>query len=134
MLHEISHITRCKIQQSTHYSCYKRKAYARSAYLHKDSSDYHHHEDGLKQWIQEEINQSINPSQVILHILDNKLIISSYCLYNFNFTLIYSFAVSDLHCLLRSQTQHVGSINHGLRNLRVSSCRLGRRTHHSAHE
>ena len=134
MLDKISNIARSKIQQGTYYGRYKRKTDARSTYLHEDSSNYHHHEDRLKKRIKEQINKPVHPSQIILHILDNKFIIPGYRLHNFKFALIYSFAISDLHGLLRSKAQNVGSIDHRLRNLRISSCRLSRRTHHSAHE
>ena len=112
----------------------QRKSDARSPYLHKDSTDYHHHEYRLKKRIQKKLDKLVKPCHIIFHILDYKLLISGYLLRNFIFRFTYSFTIPHLDGFGRSHAQYVRCICHRFGNLRISSRGLGSRPHHSAHE
>ena len=88
----------------------------------------------MKQRIQQEQRKSVQPSHIIIHILDFECIIPYYRLDYFNFIFADSFAISDFHGLIRSEAQHIGGVNHGFSNLRVPAIGLSRGSHHSPHE
>ena len=108
----MSKIAGGKIEQSSYHSCKKWKTDARSPDLHKDSSDYHHHEYRLKKRIKQELDKFVKERHIVIHTLDDELITIGNRICHFIYGLIYSFAISYLHRLSRRHTEHICGISH----------------------